>query len=596
MSLFQTTKPKSAGKVMIPSSKKLEDEILSTLQHIASMVGITLGPGGKQSLIERQEINMKPIMTKDGVTVIKNLGYDSAIKQLILESVRDAATRTATEAGDGTTTATILSYAIAEAVAEVVAKNNRISPQRIVREMQSLVPILMKKIESFRIEVNGENYADVLTKVATLSGNGDVELAKSIIEAMDLVGEEGNMTIVESQGASKITIERINGYSVETGYEQSCRNSASGFINDKTGTMVAMNNPLFILFDGVVNDMSQIFDAMSKLGNAIQASGRGDNGVVLVAHGFGESLLGDLHINWVHPKSLIKIYPMLTPDTALWNGKTNFLYDLQAYTGSPVFNPVDRSLHDMNCEALIANNRVKKFEASRFKSTVVADEDAEAIGLRVDELKTLLEKPESELDFRDLNVRIGKLTSGIARLNIFGPSAGETRERRDRAEDAWMAVKGAIKYGAVPGGGFVLVKMSADLHTLSGNVQGQAKRLATEILASALLQPVRVLYKNYGYNDKEVDDQIYQMLMSEQTTFDLSEEKWVAKEDLLDSLPAIVEAVRNSISIASLLGTLGGIIAFKRDADADKEEEQFVRRFEASIGERGSVHAGKQDE
>jgi chaperonin GroEL len=596
MSLFQTAKPKSAGKIMVPSSDELQEEVLATLAYISKMVGATLGPGGKQVLIERPEINMKPIVSKDGVTVIKNLGFDSAVKQLILESARDASTRTATEAGDGTTTATILSFAIAESIAEVVSKNNRVSPQRIVREMQALVPLLMKKIDSFKIEVNGDNYSEVLTKVATLSGNGDNELAKSIIDAMDLVGEEGNMTIVESQGASKISIERVNGYSIETGYEQSCRNSANGFINDKTGTMVALNNPLFILFDGVINDMSQVFDAMSKLGNAIKESGRGDNGAILVAHGFGESFLGDLHVNWVHPNSLIKIFPVLTPETPIWNGKTNFLYDLQAYTGSPVFNPVDNSLNDMDCQALIANSRVKKFESSRFKSIVIANEDADALAIRVDELKALLEKPESELDIKDLNLRIGKLTSGIARLNISGPSAGETRERRDRAEDAWMAVKGAIKHGAVPGGGFVLVKMSADLYNLADKVVSHPKKLATAILAAALLEPVRVLYKNYGYVEKETEAQIYDMLKNESQTFDIPDEKWVDKFDLLDSLPAIAEAVRNSISIASLLGTLGGIIAFKRDADADREEERFVRRFQASIGERGSVSTGEQGE
>src|SRR5271157_4238132 len=207
MSLFQVSKPKSAAKIMVPPGKGLEDEVLETLAHMASEVGVTLGPGGKQVLIERPEMNMKPIITKDGVTVAKSLGYDSAIKQLILESARDAALRTASEAGDGTTTATILSSSIATSTAAVVRANSKLSPQKIVRELQALVPGIVEKIEQYKIKLDNKNYDSVLLRVATLSANGDVDLAKAVIEGFNMVGEEGNMTIVESNGESKYKVE-----------------------------------------------------------------------------------------------------------------------------------------------------------------------------------------------------------------------------------------------------------------------------------------------------------------------------------------------------------------------------------------------------
>lgn len=589
MSLFQTNKPKSAAKVMVPSSQDLENEVLRTLAHIAQMVGATLGPGGKQVLIERQEIGMKPIMTKDGVTVFKNLGYESAVKQLILESARDAAVRTAAEAGDGTTTATILSSSIANATAAVVRANNRLSPQKIVREMQNLVSILSEKINSYKISIDSENYEQVLLRVAELSANSDSELAKKVLEAMDLVGEEGNMTIIEQQGPSKYEIERLNGYTIERGYEESCRNFANGFINDKTGTSVLLDNPVFLLFDGVINDMMQIFDALTKLGNHFRQTSRHDNGVVLVAHGFSDSVIGDLHVNWNHPHSLVKVFPVLSQQNAIKNSATQFLYDLQAYVGSPVFNPIDRPIVDLDEISIIENNRAIKFEGGRFRSTVIAKEDQEAISLRVEELKLQKQKPESEYELRDLEVRIGKLTSGIARMIIYGPSSAETREKRDRAEDAWMAIRGAVKYGAVPGGGYVLARLAADLIVDSNKMADGPKKYATSILGEALIEPVKVLYRNYGYNEYEINEQIFKILNTNDKAFDLSEDKWVDKYDVLDSVPAVTEAIRNSISIASLLGTIGGIVAFKRDFDSDKAEENLIRNFEKAIGERGSI-------
>jgi chaperonin GroEL len=576
---------------MVPSSQNLEDEVLRTLAHIAQMVGATLGPGGKQVLIERQEIGMKPIMTKDGVTVFKNLGYDSAVKQLILESARDAAIRTAAEAGDGTTTATILSSSIANATASVVRANNRLSPQKIVREMQALVPALSEKINSHKISINSSNYEEVLLRVASLSANSDDELAKKVIDAMDLVGEEGNMTIIEQQGPSRYEIERLNGYTIERGYEESCRNFSNGFINDKSGTLVNLDNPIFLLFDGVINDMMQVFEALTKLGNHFQQTNRHDRGVVLVAHGFSDSVIGDLHVNWNHPQSLVKVFPTLSQQNAIKNSATQFLYDLQAYVGSPVFNPIDRPVADLDAALIVDNSRALKFEGGRFRSTVIAKEDPEAISIRVNELKLQKIKPESEYELRDLEVRIGKLTSGIARMIIYGPSAAETREKRDRAEDAWMAIRGAVKYGAVPGGGYVLTRIAADLIVASSKMIDGPKKYATSILGEALIEPVKVLYRNYGYSEEEINNQIFKILNTDDKNFDLSEDRWVEKYDILDSVPAVTEAIRNSISIASLLGTIGGIVAFKRDYDTDKAEEKLVRGFESSIGERGSVNA-----
>ena len=585
--LFQTNKPKSAAKIMIPPSKELDGTVLNTLEWISGMVGATLGPSGRQVLIERPEMGMKPFMTKDGVTVVKNLGFRSAVKQLVLEAARDAAIRTASEAGDGTTTATILSASIARQTAEATRANPQLSPQLIVREMQSIVPIIEKFVKQHVVVLHEGNYEDVMYNVARLSANGDRSLAKKVVEAMDLVGDEGNLTIVEKNGDSRIDVERIKGYSLESGYEIACRTFANGFPNDRTGTMVVLDSPAIALYDGVVKNTSDIYEFLNKMAHHFTATKQSRRGLVFVCHGFSDEVLGDLHVNWNDLKSPIQVFPVITPDKAVMNWRTHLLHDLAAYTGGPVFNPIDKPLADADVKAVAASSRLTYFECGRFNTNLMAKEDQSAIDMRVDELKQSLKNPESELEANDLQVRIGKLTSGIARMTISGPSGIETRERRDRAEDAWMAIRGTLRHGAVPGGGFVLVKLSAQLMILADQIPaGETGKIALNILANALLRPVEVLYENYGYQREKIEEQRIKLLRRDKETFDIMEQRWVDKNLLLDSAPAVIEAIRNSISIASLFGTIGGIIAFERDDVTDKAEEDYVRRFTSAIGER----------
>lgn len=583
MGLFQTNKPKSAGKIMISSSEKLNAIVLETLNHMAEMAGSTLGPGGRQVLIERSEIGMRPIMTKDGVTVIKNLGYSNPVRQLILESARDAALRTASEAGDGTTTATILSAAIALHTTLASKAGSKTSPQRIVRELQAIVPYLKNKVKEYSIVTDGDNYVEVLSKVATLSANGDKDLAEKILDAFDRVGEEGNMTIVEATGPSKYTVERISGYTVDQGYEETLKKFSNSFINDKSGTLIGMENPVVILFDGVINDTMQVFDGLQKLSEYWDKINHPNKNVLLIAHGFSDSVLGDLHTNWNHP-STINVMPLLSPQTAIRNWRTSFLYDLQAYTGSPVFNPIDKPIYDINPKSITENNLITNVECSRFRTSIIGREDSYLIESRVEELKEQLKKPESQYEQNDLEVRIGKLTSGIARLYIYGPSQGETREKRDRAEDAWMAIRGAVKYGACPGGGYVLVRLAADLLVAADKIPTGPRKTAALILSEALLKPIEFLYSNYGYSPEETEIMKSELLINNDTVFDISEDRWVPCIELLDSVPAVTEAIENSISIASLLGTLGGIISFDRNQDADSKEQIVERDFVKAIG------------
>ena len=584
MGLFQTNKPKSAGKIMISGKGEISKVVVETLDHMARMAGRTLGPGGRQVLIERPEMGMKPIMTKDGVTVIKNLGYTDSVKQLILESARDAALRTASEAGDGTTTSTILSSAISRLTHDAATQNPKMSPQRIVRELQGLVPYIKEQVAKFSVTASHEDYDKILHSVASLSGNGDVELASAIMEAFDTVGEEGNLTIVEATGASRYEIEKISGYTVDQGYEESLKKFSNGFINDRSGTLIGMERPVVLLYDGIINDTMQVFDALQKLSDYWDQINHPHKNVLLIAHGFSDVVLGDMHQNWNHPAT-INVLPLITPQTAIRNWRTQFLYDLQSYTGSPVFNPLNKPIVDIDPKSMTDNNLVVNVECNRFRTSIISNEDPDLIDCRLEELKEQLKNPESQYEENDLNVRIGKLTSGIARLYVYGPSQGETREKRDRAEDAWMAIRGAIKHGACPGGGYVLVRLAAQMLIESEGMNLGPKKIAKAILSQAFLEPIDYLYSNYGYTEDEIEEMRAKLLSNDEQTFNVAELSWVDKLELLDSIPAVTEAIESAVSIASLLGTLGGVISFNRNQEADAKEQSLDRDFRKTIGE-----------
>lgn len=476
-----------------------------------------------------------------------------------------------------TTTSTILSYAIAAEMQASLDKNKDTSPQEIIRSINGLWPTIEDFIKSKAIIAETR---DVLLTVAKMSANGDEEIATAVLDALDVVGDDGNMTIIENVGPVGYKIERMQGYTFEQGYENSCRNMATAFFNDKTGTKIVLDSPIVLMYNGVINDLGQVFYAFDKINDVIHTKGISLQHVVLVAHGFSDSAIGDLQLNWNHAQTKVKIVPLLTPDSFIKNSKIGYLQDLQAYVGLPIFNPVDRPVTEIDAESIFENSRTSSLEIERYKATFFAKEDEDAINCRVAELKEILKAPESEYEVHELRIRIGKLTAGIAKLEISAPSSGETREKRDRAEDAWMAVKGAINHGACAGGGKVLMSLSKHLAALSGGTG--ASKCAGEIISNALKYPVRALYENYGASN--IESLIMKLESDSNETFDLMKHCWVPEVALLDSVPAVLESIRNSISIASLLGSLGGIVAFKRDLDADKDEERFVRRFERSGG------------
>jgi chaperonin GroEL len=585
-------KVKSVAKVIATRGPDLNKKILKTMQTISSVVGSTLGPGGMPVLIERQEFGLPALVTKDGVTVFRALGFSDSIEHSVMESARDAAVRTVSEAGDGTTTATVLAEAIVRFTHEYILAHPRVSPQKVVRTLESTFRDRIQPLLSANTRVVGMDNRDMLLKVATVSANGDKALAEAVMECFDVVGDAGNVTITEQSGPSAYKVEKIDGYPVPMGYEESCMKFMNLFINDRENQRTFLEKPYYVLYHGVIGDIQSVVMLLDRLGYAYQnvpntpqhdanmPSIHSPN-VVIVATGFSESVVASLASNFIKSDTL-NIVPLLTPRSPIMNGELHFLQDLAAVTGATIFDPLTKGLHTAS-EQLEELGWSESFEMYRFRSTVVGHRDEDEVLFRAEELQAQINNAESELDKRLLQERLAKVTGGIARLRVIGASNGELREKKDRADDAVCAVRGAIKSGILPGGGWALVYLAHEF-------QNDSNPIVSEILVKALLEPVIRLHVNCGLSVAEsaaiIDRMERTIVDNNREVYDcLNEEFEYAYDSVVDSAPAVVEAIRNSVSIASLLGSLGGVVVFPRDAELERRESSanssFLRDIES---------------
>lgn len=572
-------KVKTPAKLVTSNLNKLEAIITKTIDTVVGIVGASLGPGGRNIIIESQVYGMPNKNTKDGVTIFKSLGSNNAYEHLLIEQIRDVAIRTVNEAGDGTTTATIIAGSFIKNLFRFCKENPKFSPQRIARHIVKKVnEILIPEIEKGSILINKDN-TDLLEKVANISVNGDVDMAKAVLEAFKLVGygEGSHVTIQEHSGSPRYVTELIRGFPINKGYEESIGKFHTEFINDQAHQRCTLNDPLFILFDGRIGDLAQtqyIFDAIGQayIGNPqqeIPPCPRFKN-TVLVAHSFSEEVLNTLALNFKNQYT-INILPLQTPISATMNSQLNFLMDLSAITGAKIFD-LNNSLNSANFEDL--GSGVEKIEMYRFRTTIIANPDELNIEARAHQLQQQILQSESTLETSLLEERLGKLTSGIAQLKIYGSSIGELKEKVDRAEDAVCAVKAAISKGCVPGGCRMFLNLFKAID-LSDPID-------TSVIMPSLITPFYRLLENAGYNMEEIDTIHKHLLRNPDLVYDVYDGVYgnCIELGVLDATLAVTQALKNAASIASVMGTLGGIVCYERDVAHERQHARDDEEFD----------------
>lgn len=571
-------KAKTAPKIFEVDSKVLKNKVLRTMGRVAQAVGKTMGPGGRNILIESDYPGIPNKNTKDGVTVFKALGAIDAYEHLIIEQARDVAQRTASEAGDGTTTATVLAYAIIENLFKFCEENRKYSPQRAARRIQKYTrDVLLPYIRSRSIKIDEDN-KHLLKMVAKISANGDEDMADAVIKAFEEIGfgDASHVTIRELSGPQGYKVERIDGFPIPVGYEDSIGKFHSAFINDQANQRVYMEKPLFILFDGHVADLISFSNLLDSIGSKY-VSGDGDfKNIVICAHGFSENVLTTLTLNWANPNT-INVLPLITPMSQFINSQLHFLHDLAAFTGAKVFGIKDQ-ISQATLENLGAG--MESIESYRFRSTVIGDSDPLNIEVRAEDLRKMKANAESAAESMWLEERLGKITNGIAKLTIYGGSNGELKEAHDRCEDAVCAVRSAITHGALPGGCRIAIDMAVKI--AEELEQGDPAR---EVLMPSLISLPNRLLDNAGYPAEEIQDILSQLMANPTHGYDIENEKMGPPEELglFDATKAVEQSLSNAVSIASVLGTMGGMICHPRDGEFERSEARADAEFGRAV-------------
>jgi chaperonin GroEL len=572
-------KAKSAPKMYTSDRQELQGIVLRTLEKAAGIVASTLGPGGRNCLLESDFPGLPNRNSKDGVTVLRSLGAINAYEHMILEQVRDAATRTGLGAGDGTTTATLLSFGIVKHLFDFCDRNPKYSPQKAARRIIKVTNDLLVPFVQSRSIVIDESNKNTLEMVARISANGDADMAAAVIKAFEEIGygDASHVTLRELSGPKGYKVERIDGFPIPMGYEESTGKFHTAFINDAGNARCYMEKPLFLLFDGNVNDIVSVIPLLNDLGHKYVHEGNSDfKNLVIFANGFSDNVLTQLAFNFQDPNT-INVIPMVVPMSQFANSQQHFLQDLAAFTGATLFG-LGRQLNKIAITDL--GKGMENFECYRFRSTVVGDPDSVNIEVRSGILKKLMENAGSEADRIALQERIGKITNGIAKLTIYGGSQADLKESHDRCEDAVCAVRSAISHGALPGGCRLAIDMSLKLAQELD--EGDPAR---EVLMGALMMLPQKLLDNAGCNEEEIQGILSRLIESPDEVYDVENQIFGKAEELglFDATKAVTESLSNAVSIATVLGTMGGLVCHPRDDVFERSEARADSEFTRAV-------------
>jgi chaperonin GroEL len=556
---------KSKAKDIIHNKERLSKIVGETLEKMATVVGATLGPGGRAVLLERE--GQPPLATKDGVTVAKSLGLDSAEDNIIIEAAKEICINTAKDAGDGTTTAIVLANAITKYGQEFVKSNAKYNPQRIVNELEDLYEdIIVPYIKSQAQDVSEE---EKLVNVATISANGDRKIAKVVVEAIIAAGEDGKVLIEEAQG-DEMRVETIEGYIITSGLKD-IGQLGPMFMNDRGGQQCKMDGGHVFLYNGSINDAK----VLGFLENAIQGDEYGvsydGTPIMIIAHDYSDTAMDLLAKN---AKKGTTLCPIKTPRSGLPNSKTVSLEDIAAYTGATVYDPSNIDQLDKDGLGTFVSAKSNLYE-----TFIISEVDSDAIEARVNELKAIEASCFSDADRMHVKAHIAKLVGGISTIHVGGVSDLKVRERKARVEDAVEAVRSAIAEGIIPGG----CKIQIDLSKLME--AHPDKKPSWDIMINALREPFKLLLENCGENY----DDIYPQLKPGEV-FDANMHEFVDpfKAGIIEPAKVARVAIGNALSVASLLITIGGIVCARRDSNLEAQMEMSKQTFQEMMAAGGA--------
>ena len=457
------------------------DALKRGVDQLANAVKVTLGPKGRNVIIDKKF--GAPHITKDGVTVAKEIELADAAENLGAQLVKEVASKTGDQAGDGTTTATVLTQAIVSVgLKNVTAGAN---PMDLKRGIDKAVSAVVKNIQAQSEEVG--NDFDKIEQVATISANNDAEIGKLIADAMRMVSKDGVITIGEAKGMDT-TIDVVQGMQFDRGY-------ISPYFVTNTETMeVEMDRPYILLYDKKISNLKELLPVLEP---AVQ-SGRP---LLVIAEDVDSEALTTLVVNRL--RAQLKICAVKAP--GFGDRRKEMLEDIAILTGGTVIS--EEKGIKLEAATVDMLGTAENITVNKDNTTIVNGAgDKEAIAARVGQIKAQIATTKSTYDKEKLQERLAKLAGGVAQLNVGAASEVEMKEKKDRVDDALSATRAAIEEGIVAGGGVAYIRAQAALEGLKG--ENEDEQTGIEIIRRAIEEPLRQIVANAGKEGAVVVDKV----------------------------------------------------------------------------------------
>ena len=459
------------------------DALKRGVDQLANAVKVTLGPKGRNVIIDKKF--GAPHITKDGVSVAKEIELADAAENLGAQLVKEVASKTGDQAGDGTTTATVLTQAIVSVgLKNVTAGAN---PMDLKRGMDKAVSAIVKNIKEQSEEVG--NDFDKIEQVATISANNDAEIGKLIADAMRMVSKDGVITIGEAKGMDT-TIDVVQGMQFDRGY-------ISPYFVTNTETMeVEMDRPYILLYDKKISNLKELLPVLEP---AVQ-SGRP---LLVIAEDVDSEALTTLVVNRL--RAQLKICAVKAP--GFGDRRKEMLEDIAILTGGTVIS--EEKGIKLEAATIDMLGTAESITVNKDNTTIVNGAgDKEAIATRVGQIKAQIVATKSTYDKEKLQERLAKLAGGVAQLNVGAASEVEMKEKKDRVDDALSATRAAIEEGIVAGGGVAYIRAQVALEGLKG--ENEDEQTGIEIIRRAIEEPLRQIVANAGKEGAVVVDKVRQ--------------------------------------------------------------------------------------
>ena len=517
------------------------DKMLRGVDILADAVKVTLGPKGRNVVIDKSF--GAPRITKDGVTVAKEIELADKFENMGAQMVREVASKTNDIAGDGTTTATVLAQAIVREGAKAVAAG--MNPMDLKRGVDKAVAEVVKYLESNtkKITTSGE-----VAQVGTLSANGETEIGEMIAKAMEKVGNEGVITVEEAKSI-QTELDVVEGMQFDRGYV------SPYFITNAEKMIVEMENPYILIFEKKLSGLQP----MLPLLEAVVQSGRP---LIIVAEDVEGEALATLVVNKL--RGGLKVAAVKAP--GFGDRRKAMLEDIAILTGGQVISEdLGIKLENVTLNML---GRAKNVKIEKENTTIVdgAGQKEEIEG-RCEQIKAQIEETTSDYDREKLQERLAKLAGGVAVIRVGGSTEVEVKERKDRVDDALHATRAAVEEGIVPGGGVALLRASTKLGGLKG--ANNDEQVGIEIVRRAIQAPLKQIAENAGKDGAVVAGEI---LRNDAASYGYDAQKDEYKDlvaaGIIDPTKVVRTALQDAASVASLLITTEAMVAERPEKKA----------------------------